>query len=146
MYSDSKGKSHATRPVFKSVPSWISYSTDEVEALIVKMARDEIPPSLMGIKLRDEYGIPLVKHFLGRAINEVLKENNLVKEIPEDLDLLINRALQMQLHLKRHTSDRKNVRSLELIEAKIHHLSKRYKKLGLIPVNWKYKSKVAQLT
>jgi small subunit ribosomal protein S15 len=146
MYSDSKGKSHSTRPIFKRSPSWITYSPDEIEALIVKMAKDEIPPSLIGIKLRDEYGIPLVKIFLGKSIHNILKENNMVKEIPDDLELLVNRARHIQEHLRKHTSDRKNVRSLELVEAKIHHLSKRYKKLGSVPANWKYKSKVAQLT
>ncbi len=145
MYSNSKGKSHSTRPVFKRSPSWITYSPDEVEALIVKMAKDEVPPSLIGVKLRDEYGIPLVKPFLGKSIHNVLKENNLVKEIPDDLELLVKRARHMQMHLKQHRGDRKNVRSLELIEAKIHHLSKRYRKLSLVPADWKYKSKVAQL-
>jgi small subunit ribosomal protein S15 len=145
MYSKSKGKSHSTRPIFKRAPSWITYSPDEVEALIVNMAKDEVPPSLIGIKLRDEYGIPLVKPFLGKSINDVLRANDFVKEIPDDLDLLVKRANQIQLHLKNHPSDRKNVRSLELVEAKIHHLTKRYKKLNLVPSNWKYKSQVAQL-
>ncbi len=145
MYSDSKGKSHSTRPIFKRAPSWITYSPDEVEALIVKMAKDEVSPSLIGVKLRDEYGVPLVKLFLGKSIHDVLKENNLVKDIPDDLDLLVRRAKHMQQHLRQHHGDRKNVRSLELIEAKIHHLSKRYRKLGLVPSDWKYKSKVAQL-
>jgi len=145
MYSKSKGKSHSTRPIFKRAPSWITYSPDEVEALIVNMAKDEVPPSLIGIKLRDEYGIPLVKPFLGKSISDVLRANDFVKEIPDDLDLLVKRANKIKLHLKNHPSDRKNVRSLELVEAKIHHLTKRYKKLNLVPFNWKYKSQVAQL-
>ena len=146
MYSHSKGKSHSMRPTSKRSPSWVMYSQDKVEALIVKMAKDEIPPSLIGIKLRDEYGIPLLKTFIGKSITEVLKEHNLEKDIPEDLELLVKRARGIQSHLKRNTGDRKNVRSLELVEAKIHRLSKRYKKLGLMPPDWKYISKVAQLT
>ena len=146
MYSHSKGKSHSIRPTFKRSPSWVMYSQDEVEALIVKMAKDEIPPSLIGVKLRDEYGIPLLKNFIGKSINEILKAHNLEKDIPEDLELLVKRARGIQLHLKKNTGDRKNVRSLELVEAKIHRLSKRYKKLGFMPPDWKYISKVAQLT
>jgi small subunit ribosomal protein S15 len=37
------------------------------------------------------------------------------------------------------------VRSLELIEAKIHRLSKYYKRTGKIPGNWKYSAVIAQL-
>ncbi len=146
MYSHSKGKSHSIRPTFKRSPSWVMYSQDEVETLIVKMAKDEIPQSLIGVKLRDEYGIPLVKNFMGKSINEILKSHDLEKDIPEDLELLVKRARGIQSHLKRNHGDRKNVRSLELVEAKIHRLSKSYKKLGLMPLNWKYISKVAQLT
>lgn len=145
MYSHRRGKSHSIRPTFKRAPSWVSYNPDEVEALIVKMAKDEVPISSIGVKLRDEYGIPLAKILLGKSIQDVLRENNLAKEIPEDLDRLVTRARQLQAHLRRHPSDRKNVRSLELVEAKIHRLSKRYKKLGMVPADWKYKSKVAQL-
>jgi small subunit ribosomal protein S15 len=34
---------------------------------------------------------------------------------------------------------------LELIEAKIHRLSKYYKRTGKIPENWKYSAVIAQL-
>jgi small subunit ribosomal protein S15 len=37
------------------------------------------------------------------------------------------------------------VRSLELIESKIHRLSKYYKKTGKIKKNWKYAAVIAQL-
>ncbi len=146
MYSHNKGKSHSTRPTFKRSPSWIMYSQEEIESLIVKMAKDEISPSLIGVKLRDEYGIPLLKNFIGKSISDVLKANNLSKNVPEDLELLVQRARLMQLHLKKNHGDRKNVRSLEVLEAKIHRNSKRYKKHNLLPSDWKYISKVAQLS
>lgn len=132
------------RPTFKRTPSWITYSPDEVETLIVDMAKNEVPPSMIGVKLRDEYGIPLVKPLLGKSIQDILAEHDLAQEIPEDLDRLVKRARQLQYHLRQNPGDRKNVRSLELVEAKIHRLSKRYKRLGLMPSEWKYKSKIAQ--
>jgi len=146
MYSHSKGKSHSMRSTFKRSPSWVIYSQAEVETLIINMAKDEVAPSLIGVKLRDEYGIPLLKRFIGKSVSDVLKAHHLEKDIPEDLDLLVKRARHIQLHLKRNSSDRQNVHSLELVEAKIHRLSKRYKKHGLLPNDWKYVSKVAQLT
>jgi small subunit ribosomal protein S15 len=47
--------------------------------------------------------------------------------------------------LSNHNSDKRNVRSLELIESKIHRLSRYYKKNSKIPQNWKYKSVIAKL-
>jgi small subunit ribosomal protein S15 len=52
----------------------------------------------------------------------------------------------VQSHLAVFKSDARNVRSLELIEAKIYRLSKHYKKVGLIPTDFKYAAVVAQLT
>ena len=40
----------------------------------------------------------------------------------------------------------KNVRSLELIEAKIYRLSKYYKAIGILPQDFKYSAVVAQLS
>ena len=48
-------------------------------------------------------------------------------------------------HLKENKGDNRNVRSLELIEAKVHRLSVYYKRIERIPKTWKYKSVVAQL-
>ena len=145
MHSHSKGKSQSTRPTFKRSPSWISYSPDEVMSLIVKMAKDDIKPSMIGVKLRDEYGIPLVKPMLGKSINQILKENNLLGKMPEDLEKLVERAGLILHHIKKYPSDRKNVRSLELAEAKIHRLSKHYKKIGLIESSWKYKAHIVKI-
>jgi small subunit ribosomal protein S15 len=65
--------------------------------------------------------------------------------MPEDLENIVKKAVGLQKHLKENKGDRRNVRSLELIEAKVHRLSVYYKRIGRIPQNWKYKSVVAQL-
>jgi len=145
MHSHRRGKSQSMRPISSRAPTWSNYSTDEIVTLIVKMTKDDLTPSEIGIKLRDEYNIPLVKPILGKSILEVLEENGLRSSMPEDLDRLIKKARKLQEHLEGHTSDRKNVRSLELIEGKIHRLSKHYKSKGLLPEDWKYSTAVAQL-
>ena len=96
--------------------------------------------------MRDEYSIPLVKPITGKSIAELLRENKLAPAIPEDLQNLLERAKRVQSHLAAYKSDRRNVRSLELIEAKIYRLSKHYKKIGLLPSSFKYAAVVAQLT
>ena len=66
-------------------------------------------------------------------------------DVPEDLNNIVMKAVNLQKHLKENKSDNRNVRALELIEAKVHRLSTHYKKNGNIDQKWKYKSVVAQL-
>ena len=105
---------------------------------------DGFTGSQIGIVLRDEYGIPLVKPILGKTITDVLRDNDVKQDMPEDLDRLVKKALGLQRHLRSHNSDRRNVRSLELIESKIHRLSRYYKNRDRIDKNWKYAAVIAQ--
>ena len=145
LHSHRHGKSHSIRPATIQAPSWISQSPKEVEELVVKYAKEGLTPSQIGIKLRDQYSIPLVKPITKKTIAKILEENKFVPEMPEDLDNIVKKAVGLQKHLKSNKADRRNVRSLELIEAKVHRLATYYKRIGRIPENWKYKSVVAQL-
>ena len=145
MHTHNHGKSHSIRPIELKKPDWIKMESKEIEELIVKYAKEGMTSSQIGIKLRDQHAIPLVKPILNKTISDVLKENDLVPEIPEDLNNIVLRAVNLQKHLKENKGDSRNVRSLELIEAKVHRLSTHYKSKGIIPKKWKYKSVVAQL-
>ena len=114
-------------------------------SLAVELAKEGLSPSEIGIRLRDLHGIPLIKPVLGKSLTSVLIENNIKSDMPEDLDKLVRKALGLQKHLRVHNSDHRNVRSLELIESKIHRLSKYYKLKGKIPRNWKYAAVIAEL-
>ena len=129
----------------KRPPSWCKYQPEEVEALVVKLAREGHPPSMIGIILRDQYAIPLVKAITGKSITQILKEAGLAPAIPEDLENLILEATRIYVHLEKNHKDLHNKRALQLVEAKIHRLSKYYKKKGVLPENWKYKPRVATL-
>ncbi len=145
IHSHRKGKSHATRLASRMSPSWVTQSPDEVTSLIVNFAKEGHKPSQIGIKLRDEYGIPLTRPLVGKSVSKVLSENNLLDKTPDDLNRLLVRAGKLQSHLSANPADRKNVRSLELLEAKIHRLSRYYKRIGKVPSTWKYAAAVAQL-
>jgi len=145
MHTHRHGKSHSIRPATIRAPSWITLSPKEIEELVIKYTKDGMTPSQIGIKLRDQHAIPLIKPILKKSIGEILIENNLTSEMPEDLDNIVKKAVGLQKHLKVNNGDYRNVRSLELIEAKVHRLSVYYKRIGRIPKNWKYKSVVAQL-
>ena len=133
-----KGKSHSTRPVTRRSPSWCRYTSEEVEALVVKLAREGNPPSKIGVILRDQYGIPLVKPIVGKSLTEILRDNDMASSIPEDLEMLIRKASRLRAHLERNRGDKHNKRALQIVEARIHRLSRYYKRKGVLPEDWKY--------
>tara|TARA_B100001750_G_scaffold48809_1_gene36920 strand:+ start:1093 stop:1482 length:390 start_codon:yes stop_codon:yes gene_type:complete len=125
---------------------WVKLTSEQIGKLVVEMNKEGLNASQIGIKLRDEHAISSIKSVTGKNMKEFMEENGINQEIPEDLEALVKRALSLQNHLKSNKGDRKNVRSLELLEAKVHRLSKYYKKKNIIPKNWKYKSVIAQLS
>ena len=145
LHTHRHGQSHSTRPITPSSPTWVKQSKQEIEELVLKYAKDGLTTSEIGVKLRDQYAIPLVRLITKKSITEILEQKGIKQEMPEDLNNIVTKALGLQKHLKTHTSDRRNVRSLELLEAKVHRLSSYYKKIGRIPKTWKYKSVIAQL-
>ena len=145
MHTHRHGKSHSIRPAVLRAPSWITLSIKEIEELVVKYTKDGLTPSQIGIKLRDQHAIPLIKIITKKSIGEILEENDLKTEMPEDLENIVNKAVGLQKHLKVNRGDYRNVRSLELLEAKVHRLTVYYKRIGRIPKTWKYKAVVAQL-
>jgi len=136
--SKEKGKSHSTRPIRTEPPKWVNYKPEDVENLVVNLARKGYPPSMIGIILRDQYGIPLVKAITGKKITEILQEHNLAPSIPEDLNNLIKRAENIKKHLEEHPKDKSSRRGLQLIESKIWRLIKYYKDRGILQPDWKY--------
>ncbi len=132
------GKSHSLRPVSKRPPLWLTYSGDEVEAIIIKLAREGNSPSKIGELLRDQYGIPLTKSVLGIGITDVLKQVDIEIEMPEDLSNLIDTATRIRRHLSKNRSDQDNKNSLEIIESRIRRLSKYYRRKGILQSDWKY--------
>jgi len=117
----------------------LKITSEEVEALVVKYAKEGYPPSLIGVILRDRHGIPLVKQVTGKTIKQILEENDLKPKVPEDLMSLLERARRMRVHLEKNKSDKYNRHRLQLVEAKIHRLVKYYKLIGELPKDWEPK-------
>jgi small subunit ribosomal protein S15 len=140
-----KGRAHSVRPVSKRPPSWCKYEAEEVEALVIKLAREGNPPSRIGTILRDQHGIPLTKSLTGTTISGILAEAEMAPSIPEDLEMLLKKASRLSSHLERNKMDLVNKRALQIIEAKVHKLSKYYKREGVLPSEWKYEPKAASI-
>lgn len=145
MPKQEKGRSHSTRPVSNRPPSWCSYQPEEVEALVIKLAKEGHSPSRIGTILRDQYAIPLEKQVTSKTITQVMKEAGLPLSIPEDLENLLKKASKLSVHLERNKKDLNNKLALQDIEAKIHRLAKYYKRKGVLPPKWKYEPEAASL-
>ncbi len=134
-----KGRSHSTRPAKLTKPEWVTARPEEVEELVATLYRKGYPPSMIGIMLRDQYGIPLAKAVAGKKITRILRERGLEPEIPEDLMNLMRRAVRVRRHLEEHPKDYHSKRGLQLIESKIRRLAKYYKRVGRLPPDWEYR-------
>ncbi|MBR9690343.1 30S ribosomal protein S15 [Candidatus Woesearchaeota archaeon] len=138
MHSRKKGKSSSTKPIKKSVPSWIRYKPAEIELLIAKLSRQGKTPSQIGIYLRDVYGIPDVTLITKKTITKILEEKKLLSELPEDLMALIKKAVMIRKHQEENRQDQTAKRGLQLTESKIGRLVNYYKKNDRLDKAWKY--------
>ncbi len=145
MPKQEKGKSHSMRPVSRRPPSWCKYQPEEVESFIIKLAKEGHSLSGIGTILRDQYAIPLVKPITGKSISDTLKAANLASTMPEDLANLIKKAQGLAVHMDKNKKDLHNKRNMQIVEARIHKLSRYYKREGIIARNWKYEAKIASV-
>jgi small subunit ribosomal protein S15 len=145
MPKQEKGKSHSTRPVSRRPPSWCKYQPEEVEAFIIKLAKEGHTLSAIGTILRDQYAIPLVKPITGKSISAILKTANLTPSIPEDIGNMMKKAQALAVHMEKNKKDLHNKRNMQVIEAQIHKLSRYYKREGKLSKSWKYEAKIASI-
>ena len=143
MYARKKGKSRSNRPQIAAV--WVGYSPEEVERLVVKLSKDGLQSAQIGLVLRDQYGIPLVRAVTKKTIGQILVENQLGSKIPEDLFNLLKKAVRLHAHLLLNKRDAHGKRGLELMESKIRRLIKYYIVTEKLPADWAYNAETAKL-
>lgn len=105
-------------------PVWLNFSDKDVEAIILKLAKQGITSEKIGIALRDSYGIPTTK-FFGKKISRILKENKIYKDA--SLENLEKKQKIIEKHLEKNKQDKKSKRALAITTAKMLKL-KKYKK------------------
>ncbi|MBY8980412.1 MAG: 30S ribosomal protein S15 [Candidatus Lokiarchaeota archaeon] len=138
MHSRKKGKSGSTRPARLEKPVWVELSSEEVENEVIKLARKGFSQSLIGVILRDSYGIPLIKVVTGKSISQILKEKDIETPLPEDLTNLVKKALTLRKHLESNHKDLDSKKGLQRTESKIYRLIKYYKSKKLLASDFKY--------
>ncbi|HIQ49753.1 MAG TPA: 30S ribosomal protein S15 [Nanoarchaeota archaeon] len=143
MYARKKGKSGSKKPLTKA--TWVEYTPEEVEQLVVKLAKEGYSSAMIGLILRDQYGIPSVRDITGKKITKILAEHGLAPKIPEDLFNLLKKAVNLRKHLEVHRKDKHSRRGLELLESKIRRLAEYYIRKGKLPKDWKYDPEKAKI-
>lgn len=145
MHSRRRGRSSSRRPYRNQRPAWIEADRQKIVSLILEKHNKGLTTSKIGIELRDLHGIPDVKTALGTSMYEVLKDNGVKMEYPEDIINLMKKAVRLHKHLKTRPKDLHNVRSLQLTEAKIKRLGHYYSRRGVLPQGWAYRIENAKL-
>lgn len=126
-------------------PEWTEYSNEEIEELILKLRKEGKSTSVIGVILRDQYGIPDVKTVTGNKITAILEKNGQGEDYPEELINLIKKAVNIRDHLEENPKDLHTKRGLRIIESKIRRLVRYYVREGVLPEGWRYDPKTAAL-
>ena len=122
-----------------------AYSKEELEEQVVSLANAGHSPSKIGLILRDEHGVKNFVEAAGKSIQQVLLENKLLGEMPEDLLNLIRRSVVLYNHLQKNKKDYSAKHGYELTVSKIRRLTKYYSKKKRIPLRWAYSPEQAAL-
>ena len=145
MHARRKGKSCSVRPYRKQAPAWSNTDTKGITKVILDLRKEGASGSKIGLVLRDRYGVPDVKLALGKRIGDILKENKVASEIPEDLRDLMIKALGLRKHLGENKKDLHNKRQLNLTESKIRRLVRYYRGTKKLPKEFVYKPETAEI-
>jgi len=145
MHTRRRGQSCSVRPARNEAPSWSNTDKAAIEKLIVDLRKEGTSSSMIGLILRDRHGVPDVKMVTGKSIGDILIENKINSEIPEDLRDLMIKALGLRKHLEDNKKDLHNKRQLHLVEAKIRRLVKYYVGTKKLPAGFTYKPETTEI-
>jgi len=145
MYARRRGKSCSVRPYRKQAPAWSNTDAKSITKVILDLRKEGASSARIGLILRDRYGVPDVKLALGKRIGDILRENKVASEIPEDLRDLMVKSLGLRKHLSENKKDLHNKRQLNLIESKIRRLVRYYIRSRKLKKDFIYKPENAEI-
>lgn len=145
IHSGRKGRAGSHRPFPPPPVSWPVMEKDELIQEAVKLAKGGASSAQVGTHLRDSFGVPSVRAVTGKRMTELLKEQGVTSDLPEDLQALLKRVVHLQRHLATHPRDHSNRRGLTLMESRIRRLARYYRQEKRLPENWSYTAATAVL-
>jgi small subunit ribosomal protein S15 len=145
IYSRKKGKHGSHKPPIKIVPRWSKLKKEDIEKIIIQLAKQRYSSAMIGTILRDQYGIPDSKIVTNKNISRIMQENKLYPDMPEDMLNLLKKSVLLRGHLARNKADKHSRKGLENLESKIRRLGKYYSRVGALPEDWRYDPEKAKL-
>jgi len=81
---------------------WVKLKPNEVEKLVVELAKQGDSPAKIGLILRDKHGIPKAK-LLGKRIGQILKEAKI--QIKSEKDQINDKIKNLEGHISKNKHD-----------------------------------------
>jgi small subunit ribosomal protein S15 len=145
IHTRGRGKSGSKRPLTKKNPEWAPLTGKEVEDLVAKYRHEGSTEAAIGLKLRDLHAVPSVRLATGKRVEEILREQKLLGEIPDDLMSLMRKAVNLDRHIQKNQKDNHNKHALQNVEAKIRRLVTYYQREARLPSSWRYSLSSAKI-
>jgi len=138
-------KTESNKPKEKNKQARSKQVKIDVVQKIIELHNNGVPASKIGLILRNDFNIYSVKKYSRKTITQILRENNLEPELPEDLSNLLRKAVKLLKHMKENKKDMTSKLGYQKTVSKIRRLAKYYKRVGKLPIGWKYSDKQAAI-
>ncbi|MDE1850421.1 MAG: 30S ribosomal protein S15 [Candidatus Micrarchaeota archaeon] len=147
MHTGGHGKAKSRKPevVMGKVPEDLQITKEQIEEIVTNYAKQNMPQAQIGQMLKEKHGVKYVKQVFGKRLGVILEEQGVKTAYPQDFLDLIKKAVIMRTHLAKNKKDVYNTTRLKRVESKIWRLTKYYKRIGVIPDDWKYVPEQAAL-
>lgn len=91
------------QPESKSAkPEWIKMKPAEVEKIVLDLAKKGESPAKIGLKLRDEHGIPKIK-LISKKISKIIRENDM--KAKSDKERIDAKMKNLESHMEKNKKD-----------------------------------------
>ncbi len=101
-------------------PVWLKLTEEELKKIIAELAQKH-PPAMIGLVLRDQYGVPTTKVY-GKKLAEYLKELKI--EYKKDLENVEKKTEKIKEHMKKHITDKKAKHKLQKSQSRVNSMKK----------------------
>ncbi|MGI0141786.1 MAG: 30S ribosomal protein S15 [Candidatus Micrarchaeales archaeon] len=147
MHTGGHGKAKSRKPevVIGKMPEDLKLTKAQIEDIVVGYAKQNMHQAQIGQMLKEKHGVKYVKQVFGKRLGEILTEKGVKTQFPQDFLDLIKKAVIMRTHITKNHKDVYNTARLKRVESKIWRLTKYYKRVGVIPEDWKYAPEQAAL-
>lgn len=105
-------------------PSWIKIKPEEMEKIVLDLAKEGKTPAQIGLILRDQHGIPKAK-LLGKTVKQILDEAEV--EYTGDKEVLTKKIDTLKNHFGKNKHDYSAQRALTKKLWAMYHLEKKAK-------------------